>query len=830
VTVSRALRDALPRIRAGLPFPATFHIDEDQGEDLREKLVELVYRSLVILAILFLLLAAGLRQIRLTTIIIASIAFAIVISLSLFYFLRLSVNFITISGLTVCFGLILDNSILVLDSIHRRLGALERAEEQKLSRAAKLKVAMEMIVEGTREVSFPILATTLTTMVAFVAFIFLTGRLALFYVPLAVAVATAMTASLFVAFGWIPVALNQGWASPLVRKSADGPNQVADPKVIHGFVEDVPDLDSKPLPVERVFYWAQRLWWAILPPVTALVVWGFLHVYQNKVLKGGFWKLPDQEQLLVYIELPAGTDLNMTTQTLAKFEEAVLPIPDGARMQSTTWSGNRGYATIEFDDALLRTEIPTKYRLAWVDVADATGGASIFIRGFSDRPYFKGPFSGSALNSLVKLTGYNSQKLGEIAEDAQRKILRNRRARNARITSGMRFDRSFQDETVLSVDRDVLARHGLSVAEVVGHIRRMLGVDTPWTMLIEGTRKRIQLAYTDSENIEFRDVADKVFLSSRGERLRLGDLVSLETRPIQGSVVRENQRYTMFLNWEYVGTDRMRRNFIQKVISEMELPYGYSAEEATQEFFTEEEDEELTTMAVLAGIFIFVVLAALFESVTLPLLVLLSIPLALFGVFIAYWLAESTFDSSARIGLVLLFGIVVNNAILLTSRFRTEAALILKAKRGGDPEAEAALFPGLRKTLGGSDLWVLPASERASLLRRAVARGTRIRLRSIFLTTSTTVVGLAPLLLHFTFHPFRITFGGTEDRDIWENLALTSIGGLLSSTILLLFVLPPLYYAVIRTTWLWWRFWEWVRAKAGSLRRGRPETEAPAGA
>jgi multidrug efflux pump subunit AcrB len=127
-------------------------------------------------------------------------------------------------------------------------------------------------------------------------------------------------------------------------------------------------------------------------------------------------------------------------------------------------------------------------------------------------------------------------------------------------------------------------------------------------------------------------------------------------------------------------------------------------------------------------------------------------------------------------------------------------------------------------------LWVLPASERASLLRRAVARGTRIRLRSIFLTTSTTVVGLAPLLLHFTFHPFRITFGGTEDRDIWENLALTSIGGLLSSTILLLFVLPPLYYAVIRTTWLWWRFWEWVRAKAGSLRRGRPETEAPAGA
>jgi HAE1 family hydrophobic/amphiphilic exporter-1 len=228
-------------------------------------------------------------------------------------------------------------------------------------------------------------------------------------------------------------------------------------------------------------------------------------------------------------------------------------------------------------------------------------------------------------------------------------------------------------------------------------------------------------------------------------------------------------------------------------------------------------------MAVLAGIFIFVVLAALFESVTLPILVLLAIPLALFGVFVAYWIAESTFDSSARIGLVLLFGIVVNNAILLASRFRTEAALILKAKRGGDPEAEAALFPGLRKSLGGSDLWVLPPGERASLLRRAVARGVRIRLRSIFLTTSTTVVGLAPLLLHFSFHPLRVHFGGTEDRDIWENLALTSIGGLVSSTILLLFVLPPLYYAVIRAKWLAMRFWGWVRAKAGAVRGGKPE-------
>ena len=163
-----------------------------------------------------------LRQVQLTVVAIASIVFALVICLSLFYFFGLSVNFITISGLTICFGMLLDNSILVLDSIHRRLEGLARADAEGLSRRSKMQVARETVVAGTGEVMFPILATTLTTVVAFLSFIFLSGRLALYYVPLAISVGTAMLASVFVAFGWIPVVLNQTWASRLVRRSADG--------------------------------------------------------------------------------------------------------------------------------------------------------------------------------------------------------------------------------------------------------------------------------------------------------------------------------------------------------------------------------------------------------------------------------------------------------------------------------------------------------------------------------------------------------------------------------------------------------------------------------
>ncbi len=102
---------------------------------------------------------------------------------------------------------------------------------------------------------------------------------------------------------------------------------------------------------------------------------------------------------------------------------------------------------------------------------------------------------------------------------------------------------------------------------------------------------------------------------------------------------------------------------------------------------------------------------------------LTSLPMALVGVFLLFAKTGTEFDSSAQIGLVLLFGVVVNNAILLVSRFRTEIALILRARLGGDPERDAALFAGSRRPLGGSDLFFLPSQERRRLLRLAVTHG-----------------------------------------------------------------------------------------------------------
>jgi HAE1 family hydrophobic/amphiphilic exporter-1 len=833
VRVSRSLRQALPAIQASMPFPVTFEIDDDQGEQLEEKLEELVYRSFIILALLFALLAFALRQVRLTAIVISSILLAIVICLSAFYFFGISVNFITISGLTVCFGMLLDNSILVLDAIHRRLHLRNG------------RTATEALIDGAREVAFPIISTTLTTVVAFLSFIFLSGRLSLYYVPLAVSVGIAMLASIFVAFCWIPVALR----GPAARTLEKAPTEVADTSgnsahllrqwsliclglavlglavlaVWKGF-DEVADHWAWAVGilalmllvgifvsyVERITAFHLRHWW--YPVLLTLGLFGGgWYVFKNEVHQGGFWRQQSDEQLRVWIALPEGTDVLLSSETMKLFEAEVLPVPDGVHMKS--WNGeNWAFMRMEFEDDLLRSAYPELFRNKLIMLAEELGGMTIYIGGFGD-PYYKGTGGGMLNNSLIKITGYNSKQLERITDGVLARLERNRRVRNVRLTSGDRFERPGADETVVRIHRDVLEAHHLSVIEVLAFLRRLLGIEDPFHMILEGEDQRLQLAYADAADIQYEQVMSKVITTSSGEKVPLASLVSLETRPVIGVIQREDQRYMRQINWDYIGTDRMRQQFIQDILAGIQLPYGYTAEDVSGEMMSEEEEQEMKQILWVTVVFIFMVLAALFESLALPLLVLLAVPMALTGVVALFWITDTAFDSSAKIGLVLLFGIVVNNAILLINRFRLQLRE-LTAEKYFPPH----LLPPTHR-LGAVDLWRLPASTRDDLLQRAICSGIRIQLRSILLTSGTTIAGLLPLLIRLT--------DTQEGQDIWENLALCSIGGLVSSTVLIISAIPAVYWIMSRFGCVFLRAWHrFLPRLASRVQRPAPASTA----
>ncbi|MCP4292527.1 MAG: efflux RND transporter permease subunit [bacterium] len=809
ISVSQDLRDRLPVIEASAPFPIKFEIEEDEGADLEEKLTDLVTRSGIILLMLFVMLVIALKKVRLTGIVILSIVLAILICLSMFYLFGISVNFITISGLTVCFGMLLDNSILVLDAIHRRLSGKKSGE------------AREALIQGTHEVAFPIMATTLTTVVAFLSFIFMTDRLSLFYVPLAISVGIAMLASIFVAFGWIPVAL-RGPAEADMRHS-----QAADDEISLGgisllwrwalgmvgvtllglggiYLRSI--LSTNATTVTEALPWAGvafallmsvgvfvsfvggltrfhiRFW--VLPVLLTMgVFYGTYHVFTEKVRTGGFWRPSSPDQIGLYIRRPVGTDVKLSSETMRLFEEEVLPLPEGVHMKATAF-GNQAYMEMDFDEDMRNTAYPEMYRNKFIVLAEELGGMFIYIRGFGD-PYMKGGMGGNRSNSTVRVTGYNSKELKKISDGVLARLEKNRRVRNALLSDGGRFSRPGTEETVIVLKRDVLAEHRLSMAEMMGHIRRLLGVDNPWHMILDGEDQRLMLTYDDAEEIEYDMIMGRIITTSRGQKVQLGRLISIESRPEISSITRHDQRYSQLINWEYIGTDSMKRRFLSNIVEGIELPYGYTAEDMSGEQVTEEEEEQMRETLYWTIIFIFMAMAAMFESFFLPMLVLLTLPMAMSGVGGIYWASNTEFDTSAQIGLILMFGIVVNNAILLINRFRLQVREIVEEKN-----LLGNIVPA-KGRLGGFDLWRVEASERQAILSRAIGEGVRIQMRSILLTSGTTIAGMIPLV-------FKSSDSG---NDIWNNLALSSIGGLTSSTVLILSAVPALYWMFTRFGW-----------------------------
>jgi HAE1 family hydrophobic/amphiphilic exporter-1 len=228
----------------------------------------------------------------------------------------------------------------------------------------------------------------------------------------------------------------------------------------------------------------------------------------------------------------------------------------------------------------------------------------------------------------------------------------------------------------------------------------------------------------------------------------LGEVSSLDEKPIAGSIDREDQQFQQTVMWEFRGPTKAAEKYREAVFARLDLPPGFSATMEDTWFLTEKEKGQIKFAILFSLIIIFMILASLYESIIQPFFILLAVPLALIGVFVAFVLADFAFDSSAYIGVILLGGIVVNNSILLVDHIN------LKRRQG------------------------LP-------LLDAVIQGARERIRPIFMTTGTTVLGMLPLVL------IQVEAGR---RQIWASLALSAVGGLISSTIFILITIPIFYY------------------------------------
>jgi HAE1 family hydrophobic/amphiphilic exporter-1 len=739
VEVADRVKERLEEIENIHPTGLELILEDDESEDIKSQLQDLRIRAIIAAAVIFVVLLLFLRSFRSAAIVFATIAFSILIALNLIYFGGFTLNVLTLMGLAMGFGLIVDNAIVVLENIYRK-------RQKGLEGAAAAET-------GAREVMLPILAATMTTIIVFIPFVYLQGELRVYYVPLAIVVGMSLFASLFVAFSFIPALASKVLTSAnAVRlpggarvegKSADSEQPAARPPIYVRFYAAVLGFTLR---------LTKKRQWPIYPLITvglAVVAFGssfyVFHKYVNRGIVWGRWGGSDT-YIDIQIRLPRGAELERVDELARFFEDKLKTMPEIERF-TTYVQPEFGRMQVTFPDSLENTMVPVAIKEQLLAYSYLFGGAEVRVYGYGPSFYGGG---GGAPNYTIRVLGYSYEKVREIAEDMGRRLERFSRVREVDVNSMGYFvaTRDKVTEFALSIDRQRLGLHGISVRDVVYQVLSAVPGQTGATPIrIDGEEVDFEVKLEGYEEFDVERLQELMVRSQSGEGVRLGNLASVEERQVLNRVVREDQQYQRNVSYEFRGPSKLGDRVQEAVINATQIPDGYKIEGRDTWRWDWEEEKQIYGVLAVSLVLVFMVTAALFESLRQPLCVLLTVPMALIGVFLMFFYTDASFTREAYIGVIMMGGIVVNNAILLVDHVNH-----LRRKEG------------------------LP-------LAQATLRGTLERVRPILMTSTTTIFGLLPLVL----------FSEYADANIWNALGYALIGGLASSTILVLTVTPALY-------------------------------------
>jgi HAE1 family hydrophobic/amphiphilic exporter-1 len=710
--VGRAVKSKLDEVKSRLPEDLVFREVNDESEEIDKNLNDFYLLVGIIVVVIFLLIYLVLGSLVPSLLVLSSIAFSVLLTFNLVYFTKTSLNMFTLGGLALGFGLFVDNAIVVFENIwrHREGGALPR----------------EAAIIGAKEVFLPVLASTLTTISVFFSIAYFHGRLRLYYFPLAVVLASALGASLLVSFSVIPALTPRLMKREKIRR---------EPKVRRIYARGLRFLIRHPLEVLLVL---------------AAIFLGSYKWFRSEVTLGEFFSWYSKERLMVSIGMPAGTEIERTDEVIHQFEEIIVD-KTYEKEANTSIQAERGYIIISFPPEIEMSYHPYLLKEELIQLATNFAGINIGIYGFDPQGYSAGFGSGTYYDSNIRFFGYNLKKLGEMTSGLERTLKRNPRIKDVKITSS-RYGWWRQDsfEYVLKIDKVRLRKYDIDPLYIYYQIYSFIQSRStvPLKVKVAGTELDFSIKFPQADKMDLKNLRDVLIQTRTGEFIRLGDISFLEEKPIAGSIDREDQQFQQTVMWEFRGPYKAGERYRKSVFERLELPPGFTATMEDERFLTSEEKGQIVFAIIFSIVIIFMILASLYESLVQPFFILTAIPLALIGVFIAFVVADFSFDTRAYIGVILLGGIVVNNSILLVDHIN------LKRKQG------------------------LPLLE-------AVLEGSRERIRPIVLTAGTTVTGMLPLVL------IQLEEG---KRQIWAPLALSAVGGLITSTVLILIAIPILYY------------------------------------
>ncbi len=746
------IHQRMQEVQQTLPAGVTVHLEQDATKELRERLANLDRQAWFSLGCVFLILLIFIWEIRAPLIILSSIIFSVFLSIGLLYLAGYTLNIFTMAAITIALGMLVDNAIVVFEQVRPGL-------------PAERKKRFHHVSEGVKKVVVPVIGNTLTTVGIFIPLLFALTKMRYFLVPLGVGLTLTLLSSVLICLTWIPYALV--WLIP---------QRSIHLKFISAWKTRISSVRHRfHLSVRwwlKCLLWRHRLQWVayltllfvigipifLIPaPKWAqnenakgwqkLTMWyfhnrkdidswigGISYRFYNNAYFGQPFSMNGGEVLTVNINTPLGTPLTELNKIARNFERIAKPYMYALDYFETDINEHSGARLLfYFKKSYLDEAAPYLLKNDATYLAARTGNSTISVSGFGQGYYSGG--GGGYSSYRYKLSGYSYDALLRVADDLKRRLEKNPRVRDVDINGTQFYNQSDLYQNKLEPKDKLLYRLGLTRSSLVESLNPEINPTALYgrvqfegkQVYLMGRIARPNHAYSRLMTRP-RQIGNVVY--------DLHEVATLKKERVMSQITREDQSYVRYVTYNFIGPYQYGNKLSKAMLKKLPLPVGVHAEIPNYSF-DDNNSELVGLVAVLlfALLIVWMIVSALLESWWEPVIILLSIPLALVGVMFCVLHYDISFGNGAFAGTLLLVGVVVNNAILL---------LHGRQLRGAD---------GVK----GARAWIYTY---------------RDRMRSVILTTLTTLAGLLPLTLQST-------------SEFWHNMAIVVFWGLTVSTLLI---------------------------------------------
>lgn len=673
-------------------------VEDNTGQEIQDSLGGLLKAGSLGIVMSFIVLFLFLRNVHITLVVVASVPISLSFALAGMYFMGFSLNMLSLAGLFIAVGLLIDNSVVICESILQQKDASLNS--------------VEKVLKGVDNVSIAIISGTLTTTIVFMPL--LIGEknfITILVEQIAVAICLPLFASLLISKTAIPLMLSR-----------------VNPKAISGVVTQG-RLDKWYRPnLVKILSRPKRTGVAIF----LLVISGFV---TNKLVESNGEQGDGETEIRIVYHLQGQQKLADVSALVDQMETYLYNKQDEFEF---TQVNSRIFPGFAMSRIKLKDGFETPYNDLKAKIKEGFPETAIA------RPSFEWSDQKQKMVQM-SLTGNSTKRLNELSEEVILQLS------NVEGFSQVGLDERNQDmELVLRIDREIVSRLGLNTQDIAMRIANAL----------RGSNLRsyrdatlgeidIRVVFHPEQTIPMERIKELPIYEGNGRILTLQQLVSFEKQPIMQQIRRSQRRTSLGISINLADINRQEAaQKITQVMDNMALPTGYDWQLGRRFAEDQEAAMDMLINMALALALIFIVMAALFESLLMPIAILSSIGLAFIGVFWTFAILGLGLGETGRVGMLILMGIVVNNGIVLIDQINK-----LKANSVDliQPIVDACVS----------------------------------RIRPIFMTVATTVIGMVPL-----------TFASSDSQTY--PMAVAIIGGLLFSTFTSLFLVPYCYLMLVK--------------------------------